>query len=206
MQDETQSTTRPSARITSNPTRPTLSRTSSQPRENAFSALYLERARRRDADPEPGKGLTDSPLAREAHWRGPWEVERVPAGTGWLHAATRRAEPAKGGGGARLACLRRQDTLLGAAAFAALAAPNHLSVNGEKPSGRRSPLGHPIHDGARHLGHVSPAVDRVEADFLAYFHTVRCLAANPDAAALFLEALDAETLAILGRAAARRLS
>jgi hypothetical protein len=129
----------------------------------------------------------------------------VPAGTGWLHAATRRAEPARDGGGARLACLRRQDTLLGAAAFAALAAPNHLSINGEKPSDRRSPLGHPIHDGARHLGHVSPTVERVEDDFLAYYHAVRCLAANPDAAALFLEALDVETLAILGRVAMRRL-
>jgi len=86
------------------------------------------------------------------------------------------------------------------------AAPHHLSVNGEKPSGCRSPLGHPIHDGALHLGHVSPAAAAVQDDFLAYYHAVRCLAANPDAAALFLEALDAETLAILGRAAIRRMS
>jgi hypothetical protein len=49
-------------------------------------------------------------------------------------------------------------------------------------------------------------VDRVEDDFLAYYHAVRCLAANPDAAALFLEALDAETLSTLGRASIRRLS
>lgn len=78
-------------------------------------------------------------------------------------------------------------------------------MNRDKPSGRRSPLGHPLHDGRRHVGHVSPAVTRAEDDFLAYYHAVRCLAASPDAAALFLEALDAETLAILGRAAMRRL-
>jgi hypothetical protein len=79
------------------------------------------------------------------------------------------------GGGARLACQRRHDALLGAAAFAALATPNHLRVNRDKPGGRRSPLGHPIHDGARHIGHVSPAVSRAEDDFLAYYHAVRCL-------------------------------
>jgi len=39
----------------------------------------------------------------------------------------------------------------------------------------------------------------------AYYHAVRCLAANPDAAALFLQALDPETLTLLGRAAVRRL-
>ena len=136
MQDETQSTTRPSTALEHRTA-------STKPRENAFSPLYLERARHREAEPGPGESLVDSPLAQQAHWRGPWEVERVPAGTGWLHAATRRAEPARDGGGARLACLRRQDTLLGAAAFAALATPEPPGVNGEKPSGRRSPLGHP---------------------------------------------------------------
>ena len=44
-----------------------------------------------------------------------------------------------------------------------------------------------------------------EEAFLAAYHTLRCLAANPDATALFLEALDPETLALLGRAAMRRL-
>lgn len=200
MQAKTKGTTRPRPNGTSNTPR----RTPFTSPENAFSALYLERARRREAEAGPGESLSGSPLARQAHWTGPWEVERVPAGASWLHAATRRAEPAREGGGARLACLRRQDTLLGAAAFAALATPSHLRVNGDKPSGRRSPLGHPLHDGSRHLGHVSPAVETVEHDFLAYVHAVRCLAANPDAAALFLAALDAETLAILGRATLRR--
>ncbi len=42
-------------------------------------------------------------------------------------------------------------------------------------------------------------------DFLTFCHAVRCLPANPDAAALFLDSLDPEALAILGRAAIRRL-
>lgn len=195
MQAKPQSTTR----STQSSTRSTVT----NPRENAFSLLYLERARRREAEPGPGERFVDSPLAVHARWTGPWEVERVPAGASCLHAATRRAEPARDGGGASLACLRRQDALLGAAAFAALATPNHLHVNGDKPSGRRSPLGHPLHDGKRHLGHVSAGLERDSHDFLAYYHAIRCLAANPRAAALFLEALDAETLAMLGRAAIR---
>ena len=199
MQAKKQSTTRLTRPTSSSPRT-----TSTTPRENAFSALYLERARHREADAGPGERLADSPLARHAHWAGPWQVERVPAGASFLHAATRRAEPARDGGGARLACQRRQDALLGAATFAALATPNHLRVNGEKPSGRRSPLGHPLHDGKSHIGHVSGVLEKAEDDFLAYYHAVRCLAANPDAAALFLAALDAETLAILGRAAIRR--
>jgi len=194
MQAETQSTTRSHPRSTA-----------TKPRENAFSLLYLERARRREVDPDPGERFADLPLALHARWTGPWEIERVPAGASWLHAATRRAEPARDGGGASLACLCRQDALLGAAAFAALGTPNHLRVNGDKPSGCRSPLGDPLHDGKRHLGHVSPAVTRAGHNFLAYYHAVRCLAADPSAAALFLEALDAETLAILGQAAIRRL-
>ncbi len=44
-----------------------------------------------------------------------------------------------------------------------------------------------------------------EEAFLAAYHTLRCLAANPDAAALFIEALDPETVALLGRAVMRRL-
>jgi hypothetical protein len=114
---------------------------------------------------------------------------------------TRRAEPARDGGGARLAFARRQDALLAAATLAALATPNHLTLNTGKPSGRRNRLGHPIHDGPRHLGHIT----RADEEFLAYYHAIRCLAADPDAAALALEALDPETLNLLGRAANRRL-
>lgn len=141
MQAKQQSTTRNHPRSTA-----------TKPRENAFSLLYLERARRREVDPDPGERFADSPLARHARWTGPWEIERVPAGASWLHAA---------------------------AAFAALATPNHLRVNGDKPSGRRSPLGHPLHDGKRHLGHVGSRLGRDGHDFLAYYHAIRCLAAIP---------------------------
>lgn len=74
------------------------------PRESAFSALFLERAQRREAEalssprPGPGEGLSETPIARRARWSGPWAVERVPAGDGFLHAAVRREEPAAEGG------------------------------------------------------------------------------------------------------------
>ena len=87
-------------------------------------------------------------------------------------------------------------------------------------SGRRSHLGHPLHDGAEHLGHASPALvaelaalatlprgsGRPGGPFLAYFHAYRALASVPDAAALLVEALDTETLNLLGRAIMRRLA
>jgi len=60
MQARKQSTTRPT------PTRSTssqLRRTRAEPRESAFSARYLERARRREAGSSgPGEALSDSPL------------------------------------------------------------------------------------------------------------------------------------------------
>jgi len=150
--------------------------------------------------------MGETPLARQAHWAGPWEVEPIPAGDSVLHAVTRRGEPASASEGeapgARLAFLRRQDALLAAASLAALASPNHLSLSQGKKGGR---LGHPIHEGSRHLGHVGPAVRGAQGEFLVAFHTARCLAANPEAAALLVEALDTETLGILGRAIMRRL-
>lgn len=87
-----------------------------------------------------------------------------------------------------------------------MAAPNLLTVNTGRPSRGRSSLGLPLHEGGRHLGHVNPCVRGAEGDFLAAYHAVRCLAASPDAAARFLAALDPETLAMLGRAAMRRLT
>lgn len=183
----------PGARRSTRPTR----------RESAFSALFLDRSRHREAVSGPGDTLSDTPLARHAHWIGPWEVERVPEGDAFLHVVTRRAEPAREGGGARLACRHRQDALLGAATFAALATPNQLHVNGGKQGSR---LGHPFHDGARHLGHFSPAAEKVQDDFLAYHHALRALAADPEAAALFLAALDPETLRLLGRVVMRQMA
>jgi hypothetical protein len=174
------------------------------PRESAFSALFLERARRR----EDAADLAKSTLARLAGWSGRWEVEAVPAGRGVLYAVVRRDEPAQSaeqGGGAGLAFLRRQEAQLAAAALVALAVPNHLDLNERRKSRARSGLGHPVHDGAHHLGHASPALVPLKEAFLAAYHAVRCLAANPEAAALFVEALDLETLALLGRAILRRL-
>ena len=176
------------------------------PRENAFSAHFLDRARRRDGEP----ALAETPLSRQAEGAGPWEVERVPAGSGQLFAVVRRGEPAREGGGARLAFLRRQDALLGAAALTPLATPSHLSVNTEKRSGRRCPLGHPIHDGDTHLGHASRRLlsgdDGTAAAFLASYHTLRCLAADPEALSLLIDALSTETLNLVGRAIMRRLT
>ncbi len=208
MQNESKGTTDgTSASSQSSPT--TLSKTarrggSPAPRESAFSALFLERARRRDDAAE----LAASTLSRLAGFAGHWEVEEVPAGRGVLWAVVRRDEPARStgkGGGARLAFLRRQEAQLAAAALAALAVPNHLALNERRKSRERSGLGHPVHDGARHLGHASPALVPVRESFLAAYHAVRCLAANPEAAALLVEALDLESLGLLGRAILRRL-
>ena len=216
MQAKKQRTTSPSART--RPTTESTTRSIGKPAalgDSAFSAHFLERTRRREsaalaaAGTREGTGRCQSrtPLSRHARWVGPWEVEPVPAGdSSVLHATTRRSEPASEGGGARMTCQLRQDALLGAATFVTLAAPNNLTLNTDKPSGRRSALGYPIHDGPRHIGHISPAVEGSEDAFLAAYHTLRCLAAHPDAAALFLEALDPETLALLGRAAMRRLT
>lgn len=171
------------------------------PPESAFSALFLDRVRRRDDAAE----LADSVLSRRASYAGRWEVEKVPAGRGVLYAVVRRDEPAREGGGARLAFLSRQEAQLAAAALTALAVPNHLALNERRKSRARSGLGHPIHDGARHLGHASPALVPDRESFLAAYHAIRCLAASPEAAALLVEALDLETLALLGRAIMRRL-
>lgn len=90
----------------------------------------------------------------------------------------------------------------GGPALAALATPNHLRLNTDKPSGRRNRLGYSVHDGSHHLGHTT----RAEADFLVYHHAVRCLTAHPEAGALWIEAQDTETLNLLGRAMMRRLA
>ena len=72
-----------------------------------------------------------------AHAAGPWDVDRVPTGDGVVYAVVRRREPARDGGGARLAFVRRQEALLAAAALSALAVSDRLSLNADKRSGRR---------------------------------------------------------------------
>jgi len=189
------------------------------PRQNAFSAHFLDVARRR----APSVALAESPLAVAAHGAGPFEVEWIPRGSSGdgVFAVVRRSEPARQGGGARLAFVRRQEALLAAAALSALAVPDRLSLNADKQSGRRSRLGFPLHDGGRHLGHASPALVaelralratagqaccRPGAPFLDHYHGLRAMASTPAAVALFVEALDPETLALVGREIMRRLA
>ena len=167
--------------------------------------------------------LAESPLAVAAHAAGPFEVERIGRGSSGdgVFAVVRRSEPARQGGGARLAFVRRQEALLAAAALSALAVPDRLSLNADKQSGRRSRLGFPLHDGGRHLGHASPALVaelaalrptagqagcRSGAPFLDHYHGLRAMASTPAAVALFVEALDPETLALVGREIMRRLA
>ena len=202
---------KPSPRPASSPARP--------PRQNAFSAHFLDVARRRG----PSVELAESPLAVAAHAAGPFEVERIGRGSSGdgVFAVVRRSEPARQGGGARLAFVRRQEALLAAAALSALAVPDRLSLNADKQSGRRSRLGFPLHDGGRHLGHASPALVaelaalrptsgqaacRAGAPFLDHYHGLRAMASTPAAVALFVEALDPETLALVGREIMRRLA
>ena len=79
-------------------TQPT--RSPQTPSENAFSTHFLDRARRRSAAHGAGENLDRTPLTDRARWLGPWEVEPVPVAGTRLHAATRRSEPAREGGGA----------------------------------------------------------------------------------------------------------
>jgi hypothetical protein len=195
MQSQTKRSTRPSV---STPTRKSISKAPAAggrrrtPPVNAFSAAYLEQARR----------LEEPPFQREALFAGPWEVEAVSAGDGELHVVVRKGDPIADGGRAVAVFLRRPEALLAAAALTALSTPNRLSLNAARTESTRRPLGFPVHDGTQHLGHLA----RPEEDFLPLLHTVRCLAANPDALALTLEALGPELPPILGRTLMRRLA
>lgn len=167
---------------------------STSPQPNGFSAAYLDRARHVD---EP-------PFLKEARFAGPWTVEEVVASHGGtVYAVSRQAEPvAQGGGGAAAVFKTQADAQVAAAAFAALAVPNHLSLNtqGRTPSARRR-LGYPLHDGTEHIGHLS----RPDAELLPYLHAVRSLVANPEAMGTAIAALGGEVSALVGRALMRRM-
>ena len=124
------------------------------------------------------------------------------SGDGRLQAVVRRGEPLAAGGGAIAVFRHRSTALQAAAALTAVATPDRLSVNAAKPSDRRSRFGFPVHDGATHIGHLA----RPDEALLRHLHTTRCLAASPEAAALWVASLDSETLALLGRAIVRRLA
>ncbi len=99
--------------------------------------------------------------------------------------------------------------LLTAAALSILASPSTLHVNTDAPSGPRRRHGHTLHDGRTFLGHLTPKLCPGEAEqrpgLLAHLHTLRTLAATPEALSLLVEALDPEILPILGRALMRRV-
>ena len=182
---------------------------------NAFTPAFLSahRARSRDLRDEHG-APTDAPrdLRDRALFAGPWEVEAIEPRErtdGTLYAVVRRAEPRSQGGGAVAVFQDRQTALLAAAALSALATGNRLHVNTDQRYGRRGRHGHPLHDGRTFLGHLTPKLCpgkvEEEAGLLAALHTLRTLAADPDALSLLVEALDPEVLPILGRALMRRV-
>jgi hypothetical protein len=129
-------------------------------------------------------------------WRGPWEVEEVSMSHGSVWAVIRRGEPVASGGGAVAVTRHRSDALLIAATLPALSVPNHLSLGDTEKR-----LGHPIHDGARCLGHLS----RSEPRIVEHLHIARTLAARPEALALAIEALGPEEIPVLGRALMQRI-
>ena len=162
-------------------------------RANAFSALYLSKT----------LGREEAPFVRQALAAGSWEVEPVPAGSGVLYAVVGKGKSVAAGDPASAVFLRRPSALLCAAALSALATPNRLTLKRTpvRQSPKRARLGYSLHDVGLHLGHLA----RPEEELLAYLHAVACMAANPEAMALALEALDPEVSPILGRALMRRL-
>ncbi len=187
---------------TSSPARSTSSHPAPRrtPPPNAFSAAFLDAARRRRDAREPEESRGGPPLAAGALDAGPFEVEPVPAGSGRLWAVLRRSERAAPRSDqshrAVAVFLERTAALLAAAVLPVEASPNHIEV-GEKAKR----LGFPVHDGRRHLGHLA----RPHEHFARDLHAARTLAARPDSLVLLAEALDYETLVLFGRALMRRL-
>lgn len=192
-----------------------LARRPKSTQETAFTPAFLNahRSRIREVRDECGGATPDThDLRTQALFAGPWDVEAVePDGRseGILHAVVRRAEPMAEGGGAVAVFRSRTTALLTAAALSILANPSTLHVNTDPPSGPRRRHGHTLHDGRTFLGHLTPKLCPGEAEenagILAHLHTLRTLAATPEALSLLVEALDPEILPILGRALMRRV-
>ncbi len=183
------------------PSTPKPRATSPTPLPNAFSAAFLDAARRRQErrDAEPGRDA----YAAGGPGAGPFDVEPVQAGRGQAWAIVRRGETVAAGHRAVAIFRDRGAALLLAAILPATAAANHLQVK-EKPKGP----GHAVHDGRTHLGHLSPevaaatgAADKLPRDL----HVARFLATHPESLVHLAEALDYETLVLFGRALMRRL-
>jgi len=187
---------------TSSPARPTSSNSAppGTPPPNAFSAAFLDAARRRE-DARDSEEVRGGPaLAAGALDTGPFDIEEVPAGRGQLWAVVRRGQSLGPRGdephSVVAVFLERTAALLAAAVLPAEASPNHLEVG---VKARR--LGLPVHDGRRHLGHLA----RPHEHFARDLHAARTLAARSDSLVLLAEALDYETLVLFGRALMRRL-
>lgn len=156
--------------------------TPTEDQSTAFTPEYLATIR-----------AIDNPAsARTAVLAGPWEAEPV---VGKQFAVSRRDEPMAERGRAFGVFRKRSEALQVAAVLPAVGAPMtlHLNSNGHR-------LGYTLHDGQEFLGHLA----RDEARLLPHLHLVRCLAADPEALALLLEAAGPETLALLGRVLQRR--
>jgi hypothetical protein len=171
---------------------------------SAFSAWFLEAARRRDRELREADAVPDG----RGVCAGPWEVEPVRAGSGRVFAVVRAVgrsgRPVADGGGAVARCRSYGDALRLAAVLPALGVGNHLVV-GEAPK----PMGYPLHDGRWFVGHLSPAtLDGVAAGASAlpsYLHATRHLTADLDSLALLHRSLGFEALALLGRELMRRV-
>ncbi len=167
---------------------------------SAFSAWFLEAARRRDRELREADAAPDG----RGFYAGPWEVEPVEAGSGRVFAVVRAGQSVADGGRAVARCRRYEDALRLAAVLPALGVGNHLAI-GDKPK----PMGYPFHDGRRFVGHLSPAtLDGVPAGASArpaYLHAARHLTADLDSLALLHRSLGFEALALLGRELMRRV-
>jgi hypothetical protein len=186
-----------------------------RPAENAFTPAFLSAHRAQTREVRDGGGGLSEPartLRSRALFAGPWDVEPIQPQErteGTLYAIVRRAEPLAQGGGAVALFHDRTTALLTAAALSILATPNPLHVNTDERRGRKRRYGPPLHDGRPFLGHLTPKLcpgkAEEEAGLLNHLHALRTLAATPEALSLLVQALDPETLPILGRALMRRV-
>lgn len=179
------------------PSRPPARPTSRTPRANAFSVAFLFAARRLE---RPEEGSAAGAFASGGLDAGPFHVEPLEVRHGRAWAVVRRGESVTEGDRAVGVFRDRTAALLVAAVLPAAATPCHLHV-----AETAKPLGRPVHDGRAHLGHLSPTGAAAHGHLPRDLHVARFLATHPDSLVLLAEALDYETLVLLGRALMRRM-
>jgi hypothetical protein len=207
MQNETQSTSRPSLR----PSDPASTPSPTPHAASAFSEVFLGQLRRIAAlalDRGRASAAAQPATQAETAFAGPFAVEAVErAHEGPGHALLRPSESPEGAAtadGPAAVLERRDEALRLAAVLPALAdAPQHRL--GEK----RHPLGVALHHGRRFVGRVAPAASRLSGERRQALEThldlARYLATHPHALAMILESVGPEALPLLGRALARRV-